>query len=124
MDKRNVANSIVANSVRLDQLIEQATADCYDEEEQATGFFTMIDDNLALPFATQILGVEASVIAVVMDEGGRIKALCECGGERQRIDLIDLPLPSRLPPGAEWIAAYRRWVEGEWDDDEEDEEEE
>ena len=122
MDKGNVANNIVASSARLDELIAAATVDCYDEEEQATGFFTMIDDNLALPFATQILGVEASVIAVVMDDGGRIKALCERGGERQRIDLIDLPLPSRLPEGAEWIAAYRRWVEGEWDDEEEDDE--
>jgi hypothetical protein len=39
-------------SARLDELIEEATVDCYDEEEQATGFFTMIDENLASPFAT------------------------------------------------------------------------
>ena len=113
----------VTTPAQLDELIEEATLDCYDEEEQASGFFTIIDDNVALPFTTRILGVEASVAAVVLSDDGRIKAVCERNGEQQRIDLIDLPLPSRLPEGAEWIAAYRRWVEGEWDDEEEDEEE-
>ena len=31
--------------------------DCYDEEEQLTGLFTLIEDNLALPFETNMLGV-------------------------------------------------------------------
>jgi Calcium binding len=115
----------VATPAQLDELIEEATVDCYDEEEQASGFFAIIDDNLALPFMTPILGVETSVAAVVMDDAGRIKAVCERNGEQQRIDLIDLPLPSPPPSGAEWIAAYRRWVEGgRFTEEEEDEEDE
>jgi hypothetical protein len=114
-----------ATSAQLDELIEEATVDCYDEAEQASGFFAVIEDNLALPFTTRILGVEASVTAVEMDDDGRIKAVCERSGEQQRIDLIDLPLPSPQPSGAEWIAAYRRWVEGggfaETEEEEEDE---
>jgi hypothetical protein len=117
----------VTTPAHLDELIEEATVDCYDDEEQATGFFTIIDDNLAMPFTTRILGVDASVAAVAMDHDGRIKAVCERNGELQRIDLIDLPLPSPPPSGAEWIAAYRRWVEGsgfaEDEDEEEDEDE-
>ena len=112
---------MLPNSARLDELIAVATADCLDEEEQVTGFFSMIDDNLALPFRTQILGVEASVVTIVMDNDGSIKAVCERGGELQRIALTDLPLPSPLPAGTEWIAAYRRWVEGGWNDEEDDE---
>ena len=76
-----------------------------------------------MPFTTRILGVDASVAAVLMDDDGRIKAICEHNGEQQRIDLVDLPLPSPLPSGAEWIAAYRRWVEGSWFAEDEDEEE-
>jgi Calcium binding len=113
----------VATPAQLDELIEEAIVDCYDEEEQATGFFAIIDDNLAVPFTTRILGVEASVAAVVLDDGGRIKAVCERSGEQQRVDLIDLPLPSPPPAGAEWIAAYRRWVEGGGFTEEEEEEE-
>jgi hypothetical protein len=122
---RKVQIAEAATSAQLDELIEEATVDCYDEEEQASGFFTIIEDNLALPFTTRILGVDASVAAVEMDNDGRIKAVCERSGEQQRIDLIDLPLPSPPPSGAEWIAAYRRWVEGGgFEEGEEDEENE
>jgi hypothetical protein len=122
---RKVQIAEAATSAQLDELIEEATVDCNDEEEQASGFFTIIEDNLALPFTTRILGVDASVAAVEMDNDGRIKAVCERSGEQQRIDLIDLPLPSPPPSGAEWIAAYRRWVEGGgFEEGEEDEENE
>jgi len=114
----------VATPAQLDALIEEATVDCYDEEEQATGFLTVIDDNVALPFTTRILGVEATVAAVVLTGDGRIKAVCERSGAQQRIDLIDLPLPSPPPSGAEWIAAYRRWVDGGGFAEEDEEEEE
>src|SRR5215475_8239234 len=120
---RKVQTAEAATSAQLDELIEEATVDCYDEEEQATGFFAVIEDNLALPFTTRILGVDASVTAVEMDNDGRIKTVCERSGEQQRIDLIDLPLPSPPPSGAEWIAAYRRWVERSGFDEGEEEEE-
>jgi hypothetical protein len=42
-------------------LIEQATVDCYNESEQVTGPFTMIEDNLAVAFTTQVLGVPVTV---------------------------------------------------------------
>ena len=40
----------------LDKLIEAATTDAYNESEQVSGFFTLIDDNLAVPFTTRVLG--------------------------------------------------------------------
>ena len=49
---------------KLDKMIEEATVDCYDEMEQVSGFFTMIEDHLAIPFATQVLGVEVSVVGI------------------------------------------------------------
>ena len=110
----------VSTPAQLDALIEEATVDCDDYEEQASGFFAVIEDNLALPFTAPILGVEASVASVVMDDDGRIKAVCERNGAQQRIDLIDLPLPSPPPSGAEWIAAYRRWACGRGDGEEEE----
>ena len=64
-------------------MIEEATVDCCDELEQASGFYTMIEDHLAVPFATQVLGVEASVVGVEMDDNGSIKAVCERNGKRQ-----------------------------------------
>ena len=121
MRKRKIANDMIPSARQLDGLIEEATVDCYNEEEQASGFFTMIEENLALPFATRVLGVEASVLVVEMADDGMLKAVCEQGGERQCIGLTDLPLPSPPPSGAEWIAAYSRWVCGRWDRHEEEE---
>jgi len=112
MRKPKPSKSMIATPRQLDKLIEEATVDCYDEEEQASGFFTMIEDNLALPFVTRVLGIEVSVVAVEIDDDGGLKAVCEHGGERQRIGLTDLPLPSPPPSGAEWIAAYRHWMRG------------
>lgn len=121
MRKGKIGRDTAPSPRQLDKLIEEATVDCHDEEEQASGFLTMIEENLALPFATRVLGVEASVVAVEMDDDGRLKAVCERGGERQCIGLTDLPLTSLPPSGAEWIFAYRRWVCGRWDRREEEE---
>jgi hypothetical protein len=124
MNEQNIDQDEAATAERLDELIEEATVDCYDADEQASGFFNMIEENLALPFTTRILGIEVSVVEVELGGDGGIKAVCEHGGERQLIGLTDLPLPSPPPAGAEWIAAYRRWAEGAWiDEDEEDEDE-
>ncbi len=37
--------------------------------------------------------------------------LCLHGKATQHIPILDLPLPTPLPAGAEWIEAYRRWSE-------------
>ncbi|MFE9363651.1 hypothetical protein ACFYNN_12705 [Streptomyces sp. NPDC006978] len=41
---------------------------------------------------------------------GRIVALCSRGRVRQLIGILELPLPSPAPEGAEWIEAYRHWA--------------
>jgi len=38
----------------LDGLIEEATVDAYGESEQTVGFYTMLEDRLALPFKDQL----------------------------------------------------------------------
>ena len=112
MRKKSVAKTVQPTRRQLDKLIEEATVDCYDMEEAASGLCTMIEENLALPFATRVLGVDVSVIAVAMGDDGAVKVVCQRNGERQRIALTDLPLPSPQPSGAEWIAAYRSWLHG------------
>jgi hypothetical protein len=95
----------------IEALIEEATVDCYDEYEQATGLLTMIQDELDMPFTTRIFGLEVAVVAVEQDDSGLgVVAVCERQGERQRLSLSDLPLPSPPPEGAQWISAYRLWA--------------
>ncbi|MGH7616386.1 MAG: hypothetical protein ACREPM_04090 [Gemmatimonadaceae bacterium] len=70
----------------------------------------MLDEHLAVPFDVELLGVVATVERVDMPGAERIVAICRRGGSRQAISLLDLPIPSPAPPGAEWIAAYCRWA--------------
>ena len=56
---------------RLDELIAEAIVDCYNESEEVTGLYTMIEDNLAFPFATTVLGVPVTVERVPTDATGR-----------------------------------------------------
>ncbi len=95
---------------RLDALVAEATVDAYDESEQRTGLLTMIQENLRLPFETIVLGIPVQVEEVEFNKGGEIVAICVRESHRQAIPIIDLPLLSPPPKGAEWIEAYRHWA--------------
>ena len=95
---------------RIAEMIEAATVDAYDEMEQATGWYTMFEQHLELPFETNVLGVAVSVASIDLRDGGQIVAICTRGRDRQAISLVDLPLPSPRRTGSEWIEAYRHWL--------------
>jgi hypothetical protein len=90
-------------------MIEQATVDAYGESEQMTGWFTMIEENLAVPFQTTELGVSVIVKRVDLNASEQIVAICTRGRDRQAIPILDLPMPKPPPTGMEWIEAYRQW---------------
>jgi len=85
--------------------------DCYNESEQTTGLYTMIEDDLALPFETSVLGIRVIVERIHLTRRDEIVAVYRRGGVRQKIPLLDLPLPSPPPAGTEWIEAYRHWLD-------------
>ncbi len=121
----------------MSALIEQATVDGYKEAEQMTGFFTMIEDNVAIPFATKVLGVEVTVEAVDPTEDEQMgrclfpgsvpaasadpgPAVAGSGAGRRGVDrgvpgMVDRVLvvtgkPHRLPPQVQvWVDARRRY---------------
>jgi len=91
-------------------MIEAATVDSYGEAEQLTGWFTVIGENLVLPFETIVLGVLVTVERTGLDPGRQIVAVCSRGRDRQSLPILDLPLPTPPPGGSEWTTAYRRWL--------------
>jgi hypothetical protein len=93
----------------LDELVAEAVVDAYNDDEQLTGLYTMIEEHLAVPFDTRVLGVEVTVRRVDLQAEG-IVAICHRGRDRQAIAILELPLPDPAPEGAQWIAAYRHWA--------------
>ena len=69
----------------------------------------LIEENLALPFVTKVLGQEVTVAKVEITKRDQIVAICLRGKAKQAIPILDLPMPDPRPEGAEWIDAYRRW---------------
>lgn len=98
---------------RLDALIEEATIDCYGEEEQHTGLLTMIEDNVECPFCAKVIGEQVSVTGFEWPNAGYgLFAVCERDGREYQVDINSLEWTKPLPEGFEWIEAYRTWREG------------
>ena len=58
------------DSKRLDALIEEATVDCYDVEEQHQGLACMIEENVVCPFPAKVIG---DGLPLFRDDGKVIK---------------------------------------------------
>ena len=94
----------------LERMVEEATVDANDESEQVTGFYTMFENDLELPFNTVVLGAEVTVERLDLTDDDHIVVVCRRDQERQRLPILDLPLPEPPPKGWEWIEAYRHWA--------------
>jgi hypothetical protein len=60
-------------------MIEEAIVDAYGESEQVGGFYTAIEEHLAVPFETTVLGVAVTVRGVDLTERDEIVAICTRG---------------------------------------------
>jgi hypothetical protein len=94
----------------LERMVEEAIVDAYGESEQVCGFYTMLENDLELPFNTVVLGAEVTVERIDLTDDDRIVVVCRRGQKRQRVSILDLPLPDPPPKGWEWIEAYRHWA--------------
>jgi hypothetical protein len=98
---------------RLAELLEEATVDCYDEEEEFSGVFATLVDNLEFPLQAKALG---NVVEVVGLDGNQsslrrgILAIVRQGEQEFRVGLAELELIDPDPASAEWLAMYRYWL--------------
>ena len=91
-------------------MIEEAIVDAYDESEQIAGFYTMLDEHLATPFKTEMLGVEVTVERLDMTDDEQIVAVCARGPVAAAYPDPRPAVAQSSPEGAEWIMAFRRWA--------------
>ncbi len=70
----------------------------------------MIEEHLALPFTTTVLGAPVTIARVDVTTTDEIVAICTRDGHRQKISILQLPVPDPRPDGWEWIEAYGRWA--------------
>lgn len=99
---------------RLRDLLEEATVDCYDEDEQFAGIFcTLAEGGLNFPLRARVLG---DLVDVVDLDGGSsnlrrgITAIVRKGGQEYLVGLADLEFVDPDPASAEWLEVYRYWL--------------
>lgn len=51
-----------------------------------------------------------TVTGIDLTDDEQIVAICARDRARQRIPILELPLPVTPPEGEEWIEAYRHWL--------------
>src|SRR5436309_16072475 len=72
------------SAARLDALIEEATVDANDESEQTTGFYTMLEEHLTMPFTTEVLGKKVTVERFDLTDDEEIVAVSARGKFHRR----------------------------------------
>jgi hypothetical protein len=70
----------------------------------------MFEEHLAVPFKTELLGMEVTVERIDITDEEQIVAVCVRGKSRQRIPITQLHVPASPPRGWGWVEAYRRWA--------------
>ena len=97
----------------LEALLEQATVDCYGEEEEFSGVLCTLDDNLCFPLQAEALGEQVEVIGLDDRRSSLrtgIVARVRKGGREYSVGLADLHFIAPDPTSAEWLAMYRYWA--------------
>ncbi len=102
----------MSSPAQLDALIEELTVDCYNDEEQETGFQVGAEAALRRGERARLAGHELEVRRVIHgpDVRAGLRALVrDRDGIAHEVALSDLVFPDDSELGM-IVAAYRRWL--------------
>jgi len=97
----------------LQELLEEATVDCYDEDEQFWGLFTVMDESLPFPFPATVVGEAVSVLDLDGKHSsmfGGIHARVRRGDKEYTASLTSLNAEKASAEVAKWLAVYGYWA--------------
>ena len=95
----------------LDSMIDDAIVEAFSADEQAEALFTMLLDELELPFTVRLDGGKEVTVTDVALNGAAVVARCLRGRGRRRVPLERILWAEERPLGWEWVEAFRRWTQ-------------
>ena len=98
---------------RLETLLEQATVDCYGEEEEFTGIMCTLGEQLRFPLKATVVGEAVEIVGIddrLSDLRRGVVARARRGDQEYRVGLAELEFVDLDPTSAEWLKAYRYWL--------------
>jgi hypothetical protein len=102
------------DKARLEAMLEEATAHCYDEEEVFWAVFSALMGRVSLPLQARVGGEAVTFIGLdgpASDPEAGIMAIVRRGDQEESVTLgqVEVVEPDRM--SAEWLAVYRYWRE-------------
>lgn len=101
------------DTTRLEELLAQATVDCYDDEEEFMGVLYTLADNLNFPLQATTLGEPVAVMGLDDNRSSPrqgVLATVRKGDREYLVALSELEFVDPDPISAEWLAMYRYWL--------------
>jgi hypothetical protein len=101
------------NEERLQELIAEATIDCYDEDEEFWGMLATLEDELDFPLTATLIGEAVELIGLdgpASSSHRGIVAQVRRKGQIYSVSLADLQVTDSDSHSAEWLAAYHYWL--------------
>jgi len=101
------------DKAKLEALLEEATAHCYDEEDVFWGVFSALVGGLSFPLQASVSGEAVTLVGLdghTSDPQAGVMARVQKGDQEQTVALAELEPLDPDPVSAEWLAAYRYWL--------------
>ena len=102
---------MTAGKRELDALIEEITVDCYNEDEELSGFLTYLEEALEQPVEATVMGVPVTLLGVDSADAPLrgLVANCQRDGDDHQVSLLDVAVPQGTEV-SRVLAAYRHWA--------------
>ncbi len=99
------------DNAEIQEAMDEACVDAYDEHEQCDGLTTMAMEELAFPFPAKVLGEPVTVVDAVaaQDDTFGLDLVVEYEKNRYAIAAGSVQLLEPLPDGHLVLAAYLLW---------------
>jgi len=101
------------DKAELEALLEEATVQCYDEEESFWGLFCTLKGRLSFPLQARALGEAVTLVGLDendSDPQAGVMARVQKGDQERTVALAELEPLNPDPVSAEWLAVYRYWL--------------
>ena len=101
------------NRDAVNEAFEDATVDANGVNDQLTGLFYTIAEDMEFPFQGSVLGDIVSILDVEMPDNDRlgIDLVIEKNGKQSRIEARSVEVLPPYPEGHLYLAAYLFWKE-------------
>ena len=101
------------DEAKLKALLAEATAHCFDEEDEFWGMFSALVRGLSFPLQATVAGEAVTLTGLdghTSDLQAGVMAQAQMGDQEKSVHLGAVELVDADATSAEWLAAYRLWV--------------